>query len=265
MELNMHLKRDRAEAFNKVAEEYDRFRPGYPESLRDCIERLACLKPGAELLEIGVGPGQATRLFINRGYNIVGNEPGEQLRNVAMKSLGQPAELHLEGGNFEDWDAAGRNFNLIYSGSAFHWVNPETGFPKAASLLKPDGCLALFWNMFPDTDDPIWKGLEDAYQRCAPEIADKRFKKDFNTTIAERQEQIAQTGLFRDLSVHHFPWSKTFTADEFFSLHMTYSDHILLAIEKRERLFAEMRAIIARNGNKVVRPWDAVLFFARLK
>ena len=265
MEPNMHLKRDRAEAFNSVAEEYDRFRPGYPQALRDCIEQLADLKPGSDLLEIGVGPGQATRLFINRRYHIVGNEPGEQLRNVAWKSLGQPAELRLEGGNFEDWDAAGRTFDLIYSGSAFHWVNPKTGYAKAAGLLRSHGCMALFWNMFPETNDPIWAEIRDAYRQFAPEIAEKRCKNDFAATIEERRQQISATGLFRELTVHHFPWSKTFNPEEFFQLHMTYSDHILLPVATRERLFAAIGRIIARNENRVVRPWDAVLFFARRK
>ncbi|MBU1105742.1 MAG: class I SAM-dependent methyltransferase [Candidatus Riflebacteria bacterium] len=261
----MHLNTERAEAFNKVAEEYERFRPGYPDALRDSIEQLALLRPGADLLEIGVGPGQATRLFLNRGFRIVGNEPGDQLRSVAWKSLKQPADLSLEGGNFEDWDAADRKFDLIYSGSAFHWVNPEVGFPKVARLLRPNGCMALFWNMFPGNDDPIWTDIEKAYLCCAPSIAEKRFNCEFDETIEKRRQQINQTGLFGELTIHHFPWSKTFTAQEFIELHMTYSDHILLPADQREKLFAELSAVIARYGNKLIRPWDAVLFFARLK
>ncbi|MEW6712579.1 MAG: methyltransferase domain-containing protein, partial [Candidatus Riflebacteria bacterium] len=185
----MHLKRDRAEAFNRIAENYERFRPGYPEALREKIEELAGLKAGAELLEVGVGPGQATRLFINRGYKIVGNEPGEQLRNTAWKSLEMPGGLTLEGGNFEDWCPAGRFFDLLYSGSAFHWVDPEKGFPKAAEVLKSSGCIALFWNMFPETTDPIWKEIEGTYAQYAPEIAEKRYKRDFNSTIEKRRCQ----------------------------------------------------------------------------
>lgn len=265
MERNMHLRRDRAQAFEHVAKDYERFRPGYPEALRDCLEKVADLQPGSELLEIGVGPGQATRLFLGRGYKIIGNEPGEQLRAVAWESLGQPSDLTLEKNTFETWESNNRTFDLIYSGSAFHWVNPEIGFPKVAQLMRPNGYFALFWNMFPGSDDPLWKEMADVYARLVPEIAKNRLNNDYSKRIAQRRRQILKSDHFQDLTILHFPWTKTFTAGEYIKLLMTYSDHILLSNDEQKKLSQELLTVLEHHGNQVVREWDTVLFLMRRK
>jgi SAM-dependent methyltransferase len=264
MVIDAHLKRDRAQAFDGVAQDYERFRPGYPEALREYLEEHAALKSGARILEIGVGPGQATRLFLGRGYRIVGIEPGDRLRTVAWETLDQPADLTLEAGTFENWDDEKRSFDLIYSGSAFHWVNPEIGFPKAARLLRPGGNLALFWNMFPDPSDPVWEELTQIYQRLAPEIAASRCGRKFTEKVEERRQQILDTRLFSDLSVGHFPWSIVYSATDYLKLIMTYSDHIVLPVEQRKILLKELEAVIHRHGGVITRPWDTVLFLARV-
>ena len=44
---------------------------------------------------------------------------------------------------FEELDAAEASFDLVISGAAFHWVDPEVRFRKAARLLRPGGWLAV--------------------------------------------------------------------------------------------------------------------------
>jgi SAM-dependent methyltransferase len=48
------------ETFDEAPGLYDRVRPGYPEELFDDLERLAGLRPGSRVLELGCGTGQAT-------------------------------------------------------------------------------------------------------------------------------------------------------------------------------------------------------------
>ena len=43
-------------------------------------------------------------------------------------------------------EAPGRFFDAVVAGQTWHWVDPEAGAAKAASLLQPGGRLALFWN-----------------------------------------------------------------------------------------------------------------------
>lgn len=259
-----HLKKERAKSFDTIAQDYEQFRPGYPDDLRVCLEKEAALKPGSDLLEIGVGPGQATRLFLGKDYRIVGIEPGHNLRQVAWKTLGEPKELSLEGNTFEAWEPENRSFDLIYSGSAFHWVDPVIGFPKVAKLIRPQGRLALFWNMFPDPEGEIWEELAAAYCRNVPEMGEERGQRHYRERIEERREQISQTGLFKQIAIHHFPWEITYTTSDYLNLLMTYSDHITLASNRREKLFQELRAIIDSHGGKIIRPFDTVLYLMSL-
>ena len=45
------------ETFEEAPERYDLVRPGYPEELFDDLERLAGLRPGSRVLELGCGTG----------------------------------------------------------------------------------------------------------------------------------------------------------------------------------------------------------------
>jgi len=47
---------------------------------------------------------------------------------------------------FEAWDPAGRTFDAVIAGQAWHWVDPAAGAVKAAQVLRPGGRLAAFWN-----------------------------------------------------------------------------------------------------------------------
>ena len=38
-------------------------------------------------------------------------------------------------------------FDLIYSATAFHWVDSAVGYPKAWRMLKDSGSMAVFWHM----------------------------------------------------------------------------------------------------------------------
>jgi len=262
MDPDIHLKKDRARSFDMIAENYERFRPGYPTKLRECIEEKASLKAGSVLLEVGVGPGQATRLFLNRGYKIIGVEPGDRFRQVAWVKLGKPSDLILEAGTFESWEEGKRTFDLVYSGSAFHWVDPAIGYPKAARMLRPGGCLALFWNMFPDQDGPLWTDIADVYQRLEPEMAEKHVKLKFAENVEQRRLQIDHAGLFAKISVDYFPWARDLSTTDYLDLIMTFSDHITLPIPRRNALLTEIGNVINRYGGQIQRRWTTVLYTA---
>jgi ubiquinone/menaquinone biosynthesis C-methylase UbiE len=62
----LHLDRARAESFGLMAEEYDRYRPTYPDAL---IDDLAALQPG-QVLDVGRGTGKAAVALTGRGLSV---------------------------------------------------------------------------------------------------------------------------------------------------------------------------------------------------
>jgi len=127
--------------FSKVVAAYDYARPTYPRELREQIITFAGLERGSDLLEVGAGTGQATDLFIDYSPTLL-EVSDEQVRFLRAKY----PSLHVAKDYFENYQP-NRPFNLIYSATAFHWVNSNIGYPKAWNMLKVGGTMAVFWHM----------------------------------------------------------------------------------------------------------------------
>src|SRR5437868_443273 len=108
----LYLDRERAEIFGAIAGQYDRFRPEYPTAL---IDDLVALRPST-VLDIGCGTGKVAAEFVRRGLSVVGVELDPQMAAVA-----QAHGVSVEVATFEDWDDAGRRFDLVTAGASWHW------------------------------------------------------------------------------------------------------------------------------------------------
>jgi cyclopropane fatty-acyl-phospholipid synthase-like methyltransferase len=66
--------------------------------------------------------------------------------------IGTPEFVELQQTNFEEWNLRAGAYDLVISAQAFHCVNREIGYIKAAQALKENGYIALFWNFSPVPD-----------------------------------------------------------------------------------------------------------------
>jgi SAM-dependent methyltransferase len=129
-----------AESFGADAERYDRARPSYPAAL---VERIVAASPGPDVLDVGCGTGIAARQFQAAGCRVLGVDPDPRMADLARQR-----GFGVEVATFEAWDPAGRAFDAVIAGQAWHWVDPVAGAAKAAQVLRPGGRLAVFWNAF---------------------------------------------------------------------------------------------------------------------
>src|SRR5689334_7216277 len=123
-----------AESFGVDAARYDRTRPRYPIEL---IGRLAA----PEILDVGTGTGIVARQLRDAGAHITGVEPDPR-----MAAFARAHGFQVEVVTFGQWEPRGRTFDVVVAGQTWHWVDPLAGATKAASVLRPGGRLALFWN-----------------------------------------------------------------------------------------------------------------------
>jgi protein-L-isoaspartate O-methyltransferase len=117
---------ERKYTFNENANEYEKYRPPYPEQLfRDILE-FAELKTNDEILEIGCGSGQATTGFVNLGYsNITAIELGENLAELTRQKFRNKQAIKIINSQFEIWNHESKHFYLAISGTAFHFIEPQ--------------------------------------------------------------------------------------------------------------------------------------------
>jgi ubiquinone/menaquinone biosynthesis C-methylase UbiE len=175
--------------FDSVAQLYEASRPGYPSEIVEFAVATAAVGAGSEVLEVGCGTGQLTESLACHGFRLTAIDIGPSMINAARRRLDGSA-VSFQIASFEDFAAADASFDLIISGTAFHWVDPEVMFRKPARLLRPGGWLALL-ETGERYDDPLGAALRGMWAaRGGPGRAGVRQPHFADTEV------ITGTGLF---------------------------------------------------------------------
>jgi SAM-dependent methyltransferase len=251
--------------FNSAASRYHQARPEYPAELYDELVRLARLRPGDRLLEVGCATGKATIPLARRGFPVTCVEIGADLAAEARRNLAGFPQVHIVNEKFETWEPPQADYDMVFAATAWHWIDPAVRYQRAWDLLRDGGHLA-FWaaaHAFPAGGDPFFHELQDVYDEineglppgasfpAAAELPDER-------------AEMAATGLFTDIAVRRFGWEVRYTAGEYIRLLDTFSGHIAMAQWQRDRLYGEIRRRLAeRPDGRLSRGWGAVLHVAR--
>lgn len=248
--------------FDQAAVAYDEARPGYPLELIDKLVEATQIPANARILEIGCGTGQITRPFAARGYEIVAVELGESLARIAARNLSTFPNVQIIQGSFEEWIGEIHSFDLVLSAQAFHWIDPEVGYPKLPRLLKDQGHLAVVYNLFPSSTDPVYRDLDRIYQRAFPVRAENNAAASLQENVARTIRTITDNRLFREPVVWEHAWAETYTTDRYMKLLESFSDHRSLDESVRETLYHEVRSAIDKHSGTIDRPLLATLFLA---
>jgi SAM-dependent methyltransferase len=251
IEDSVHDNRARAESFGSVAEQYDRYRPSYPDEL---ISDLLGLGP-EWTLDVACGTGKVAVPLLACGLAVLGVEVDPQMADVARRH-----GIIVEVGAFETWDDEGRTFDLITCGQGWHWIDPQVGPAKAGRLLNPDGTLALFWN-YGDLVGELKQDLDAVYDEIAPNLgADARKHRHSDEPFVQT---LQATGAFASVRTEKYNWSATLSTDEWLARLATHSDHITLPDEQRAKLLDASRAVIDEHGGFVELRSGTHVIFAR--
>ena len=249
----MHEDRRRAESFGATAERYDRSRPTYPDELMD--EILGPDPAGLDVLDVGCGTGIASRLLAGRGAEVLGVEA-----DARMAGLAAARGTTVEVARFEDWDPAGRTFDRITAAQAWHWVDPVAGAAKAAAVLRPGGRLCLFWNVGQPPPE-VRRALDQVYARLAPDAHSCSVQTGYSQDSKYRAERdgIRANPDLSDPEERLFPWSRTYTRDEWLDQLPTHSDHAAMEPDRLERVLDAVGAVIDDFGGSFVMEYSTLL------
>jgi SAM-dependent methyltransferase len=252
--------------FEEVPELYDRARPTYPEGLFDDLEALADLGESARLLEVGCGTGQATLPLARRGYSILCVELGSELAAFARRKLAPFPAVDVINANFETWEPERGEFDAIVAFTAFHWVDPDVRYEKAARLLRDGGSLAIGGTLHvqrPD-GDAFWAEVQEDYNAIVPSDANRPPPPPED--IESLRDEIEASGRFEYVAWCTYLWDQPYTADEYISLLDTYSGHRSLEARRREELYDRIRRrIAARPDGRVTKTYLTMLNVARVR
>ena len=254
-------------AYDAIARQYDRARPRYPAALFDDIFAYADLKPGARILEIGCGAGQASLPLAQRGYALDCIELGAALAEFARENLAPFPNARVIQADFDTVALTPAAYDLIVSATAFHWLDPATRFGKAQRLLKARGALALFWHrpVVTDISRAFVDAVQQIYRDVAPELTRRYHRPPAPDDVSsEYTELIPASGRFDQLAIRKHYQAIKYGAAAYLELLDTFSDHRALQPALRRRLYRAIEALIVADfSGEVTRETVALLYLAR--
>jgi SAM-dependent methyltransferase len=210
---------------------------------------------------VGCGTGIAARQFQAAGCTVLGVEP-----DARMADFARDRGVEVEVSTFETWDAAGRDFDAVVAGQAWHWVDPVAGAVKAAQVLRPGGRLALFWHAF-QLPSTVVEAFVAVYQRVVPDSP-------FNLQSARQGPEVYQSML--DIAAHgmreagglsqpeqwQFDWERFYARDEWLDQMRTQGTLTRLPPDQVAQVLAGVGAAIDDLGGGFTMPYATMVITA---
>ncbi|MGW3661274.1 class I SAM-dependent methyltransferase [Streptomyces sp. NPDC005151] len=240
-----HQYRQAAESFGTDAERYDRARPRYPEAM---VDRIVAGNPGPDVLDVDCGTGIAARQFQAAGCTVLGVEPDARMADRARR-LGVEVEI----ATFEAWDPAGRAFDAVVVGQAWHRIDPVAGAVKAAKVLRPGGRLAAFWNVF-QPPSGVAEAVAAVCRRVMPDspfnvqAMTKPALDGYQVLFTKAADGIREAGGFSEPEQWRFDWEWSCTRDTWLDQMPTQGAFTRLPSDKLAEALEGVGAAIDSTG-----------------
>lgn len=241
--------------FDTVAEQYEKFRPGYVDDLYKVIFEYYPVNADSNVVEVGIGPGQATMPVLKTGCRLTAVDPGERFSKLCKEKFKDFEGFSFITETFENTVFEEDTCDFLYSASAFHWIPEEVGYRKVFAMLKSGGAFARFANHpFRDKGNPeLSDEIDEQYRKYYSVYHGKPHcpPAEYTEEDAVQRAVIAEKYGFTDIQHHMFYRIRTFTAEEYIKLLGTYSDHIAIAEPVRIEFFSKIHDAIVRHGGKI--------------
>ena len=258
--MNFHKE---SEMFNQAAEYYDKYRPGYPQEIIDSLISVTGITEDSDLLEIGCGSGKATEQLTEKGFNIVGIDPGEDLVRIGNERF-KNENVNFVKGRFEEYDFGQKKFDVIYAAQSFHWVPQPIGYKKCGDILKDNGYIALFWNMYVIHDSDLDKELLEISKRYGG-IADFVTETECERRIDSIVSQIVDSNLFETPTLIRKLWQQDYTVADFYGFALTGNRFMQNSDDDKQKAYNDIVTLAEKNNGIIKRPYLCVLYIAKKK
>lgn len=254
-----HQARQMAESFGTDPDRYDRTRPSYPQVMVDLIVDG---RSGRDVLDVGTGTGIAARQFQAVGCRVLGVEV-----DARMAEFARQRGLQVEVAKFEEWEPAGRTFDIMTAGQTWHWIDPVAGAAKAAAVLSPGGCLALFWNAL-EPPAALADAFAEVYRQVMPQpgaaapVSTMSAADGYSMMVAKAAGGLRAVGGFSDIEEWRFDWERSYTREEWLDQLPTSGGLTQAPPDKLEQILASVGAAIDAVGGSFTARYTTVVGIA---
>ena len=174
--------------FGKTAQDYGRYRAGFPPALFDRLATFDIGTTGQRVLDLGTGTGTLARGFALRGCNVTGLDPSIPLVEEAQR-LDHEAGVTIKyvTATAEQTGLPAAGFEVVTAGQCWHWFDRSKAAQEVRRVLVSQGWLVIAhfdWIPLPDNvveateklieqHNPEWKmsGGRGMYSRWLSDVA----------------------------------------------------------------------------------------------
>lgn len=217
-------KQQLAKSFENIGEEYDRFRPGFPDAA------AAEILPSrvSTVLDLGAGTGKFTELLFTRADRVIAVEPSEAMLDVLRAKLPE-TEAIVAGA--ESIPLPDSSVDAITVAQAFHWFDRDPAGAEISRVLVPGGTLGLLWNH----SDPGCAWDRACHRVAHPAVAEN------DATTESAAEDLPGFTFDRRAEI---AWSESITRAHYIARWLTVSSFLVADEETRASMVAQLEAIL---------------------
>jgi SAM-dependent methyltransferase len=171
--------------FSSRAENYSKYRPGYPEEVIATLREECRLTSTSIIADIGSGTGRLSKLFLQNGNPVFGVEPNREMREASARLLEKYTSYRCVAGRAEVTTLTGHSFDFIVTGQAFHWFDRQRCRGEFLRILKPTGWTMIVWNERNLQAAPFMAAYEQLLQKYVTDHTRLAHKQVYATALED--------------------------------------------------------------------------------
>ena len=155
--------------FGKTADDYARFRAGFPPEFFARLERLGLLRAGMSALDLGTGTGTLAIGLAARGAAVTALDPAApMLAQAVARAKENDLAIRTVEARAEQTGLPDAAFDLVIAGQCWHWFDRPRAVADAWRVLKPGGALMMAHFDWLRVRDGVVAATEDLILRHNP-------------------------------------------------------------------------------------------------
>jgi len=215
-----------AKSFENIGEEYDRYRPGFPDAAADAILPA----PVDAVLDLGAGTGKFTALLTGRAERVIAVEPSAQMLDVLRAKL---PEVETYAAGAERIPLADASVDAVTVAQAFHWFERDAACAEIRRVLVPGGVLGLLWNR---------ADRSCTWDLACSRIAHPAYRREDGELLPEPEPDELPGFVFASRAA--IRWTERITRADYISRWLTVSSFLAADEARRAEMLAAVSAVL---------------------
>lgn len=247
---------ERGRSFDAWADEYDRYRPTYPDAVFERIRSELGLPARPRVADLGAGTGRASLAMATLGWQVTAVEPGGPMLDVlAARAADAGLTVDVVVATAEDTGLVSASVDVAIAAQAFHWFDKQAALAEMARIVRPAGGIALFWNVRDEARSPFVADYHRILERYGGVAEGKYLQAGRSSGRSATRGAIAAADGFEAPQLHELHHELPASANDFIGMAFTASYIRALDPAAQDRFRGETLELLAHHGHRGDEPF----------